>query len=46
MFDQQLDIASQMVLRWDRLGPENIITAADDFTKYASHLFVVSLLGC
>lgn len=34
MFDQQLDIASQMILRWDRLGPDNIVIAGDDFTKY------------
>jgi hypothetical protein len=34
MFDEQLDIASQMVLRWDRLGADNQILASDDFTKY------------
>lgn len=34
MFDQQLDIAAQMILRWDRLGPDNVVIAGDDFTKY------------
>ncbi len=33
MFDEQLYIASQMVLRWDRLGPDHQILASDDFTK-------------
>ncbi|KAB8576180.1 hypothetical protein FH972_025708 [Carpinus fangiana] len=35
MFPEQLDIASQMILRWDRLGPDNIIDTADDFTRLA-----------
>lgn len=30
-----LDTISQMVLKWDRLGPENEIVASDDFTKLA-----------
>lgn len=42
MFDQQMDIASQMILRWDRLGPENIIVAADDFTKYVKNPYSLS----
>jgi cytochrome P450/NADPH-cytochrome P450 reductase len=33
MFDGMLDIASQMVLRWDRLGPENEIECSDDLTR-------------
>ena len=33
MFPQMLDIASQMILRWDRLGPENQIDPSDDFTR-------------
>lgn len=32
MFPDMLDIASQMILKWDRLGPENEILCADDFT--------------
>lgn len=34
MFDEQLDIASQLILRWDRLGPNHEIQTSDDFTKY------------
>ena len=34
MFDQQLDIAGQMILKWDRLGPKNEISCSDDFTRY------------
>jgi cytochrome P450/NADPH-cytochrome P450 reductase len=28
-----IDIVSQMLLKWDRLGPENEIVCADDFTR-------------
>ena len=34
MFNEQLEIASQMILKWDRLGPENKTLCSDDFTKY------------
>lgn len=32
MFPQQLDIASQMILKWDRLGADHEIDTADNFT--------------
>ena len=32
MFPEQLDIASQMILKWDRLGPSHEIETTDDFT--------------
>ena len=32
MFPQQLDIASQLILKWDRLGPNHEIDPTDDFT--------------
>jgi cytochrome P450/NADPH-cytochrome P450 reductase len=32
MFPEMLDIASQMVLRWDRQGPDHEIELSDDFT--------------
>lgn len=35
MFPKMLDMVSQMVLKWDRLGPEHEIVAADDFTRLA-----------
>lgn len=35
MFDDMLDISAQMVLRWDRMGPEHVIDTADDFTRLA-----------
>ncbi|KAK4626456.1 Bifunctional cytochrome P450/NADPH--P450 reductase [Fulvia fulva] len=35
MFDGMQDIASQMVLRWDRLGPEHEIDCGDDLTRLA-----------
>ena len=27
-----MDIVSQMILKWDRLGPDNEILCSDDFT--------------
>lgn len=33
MFDEMLDIAEQMVLRWDRFGPRAVIDVADDMTR-------------
>lgn len=35
MFDRMLDISSQMVLKWDRQGPDHEIDCADDFTRLA-----------
>lgn len=35
MFDDMLDISSQMILRWDRLGPEHEIECSDDLTRLA-----------
>jgi cytochrome P450/NADPH-cytochrome P450 reductase len=32
MFPEMLDISSQMVLKWDRNGPDHEIEIADDFT--------------
>ncbi|HEU5267750.1 MAG TPA: cytochrome P450, partial [Jatrophihabitans sp.] len=33
MFDQMLDIADQMLLRWERFGPGSVIDVADDMTR-------------
>lgn len=35
IFDDILDISSQMVLKWDRLGPEHEIECSDDLTRLA-----------
>ena len=40
MFPQMMDIVSQMILRWERLGEENIIACSDDFTRMVRLLFV------
>lgn len=39
MFPQMMDIVSQMVLRWDRLGEHHVISCSDDFTRMVCHLF-------
>ena len=33
MFDQMLDIADQMLLRWERFGPDNVIEVTEDMTR-------------
>lgn len=33
MFDPMLDILEQLLLKWERFGPDNRIEAADDFTR-------------
>ncbi len=33
MFDQMLDIADQMLVRWERFGPSAVIDVADDMTR-------------
>ncbi|KAI9709203.1 MAG: hypothetical protein M1828_002542 [Chrysothrix sp. TS-e1954] len=32
MFSEMLDVVSQLILKWDRLGPKNNIICSDDFT--------------
>lgn len=32
MFPQMMDIASQLILKWDRMGSEHEIVTSDDFT--------------
>ena len=33
MFDQMLDIADQMLVRWERFGPNAVIDVTDDMTR-------------
>lgn len=33
MFDQMLEIADQMLLRWERFGPETVIEVTEDMTR-------------
>ena len=33
MFDRMLDIAEQMLLRWERFGPDHVIEVTDDMTR-------------
>lgn len=33
MFDEMHDIASQLVIKWARFGPEDKINVTDDFTR-------------
>jgi cytochrome P450/NADPH-cytochrome P450 reductase len=40
MFDEMHDIASQLVLKWARQGPESIISVTDDFTRLTLDTYV------
>lgn len=33
MFDQMLDIADQMLIRWERFGPDTVIEVTEDMTR-------------
>jgi cytochrome P450/NADPH-cytochrome P450 reductase len=33
MFDEMYDIASQLVVKWARFGPQEKIHVTDDFTR-------------
>ncbi|CEL62386.1 NADPH-ferrihemoprotein reductase [Rhizoctonia solani AG-1 IB] len=35
MFDDMFDVISQLVLKWERFGPEHEINPTDDFTRLA-----------
>ncbi|CAE6437657.1 unnamed protein product, partial [Rhizoctonia solani] len=35
MFDDMVDVASQLVLKWERFGPHHDIDPTDDFTRLA-----------
>ena len=35
MFDQMLDIGDQMLVRWERFGPDNVIEVTEDMTRLA-----------
>ncbi|KAJ1303594.1 hypothetical protein OPQ81_011777 [Rhizoctonia solani] len=35
MFDDMFDVASQLVLKWERFGPHHAIDPTDDFTRLA-----------
>ncbi|CAE6508332.1 unnamed protein product [Rhizoctonia solani] len=35
MFDDMFDVVSQLVLKWERFGPEHEIDPTDDFTRLA-----------
>lgn len=35
MFNDMYDICSQLVLKWERFGPDYVIDPTDDFTRLA-----------
>ncbi|EFQ89396.1 hypothetical protein PTT_14357 [Pyrenophora teres f. teres 0-1] len=45
MFDDMMDIATQMLLRWDRFGPEHEILCSDDFTRLTFDMIGLCAFG-
>jgi cytochrome P450/NADPH-cytochrome P450 reductase len=45
MFPGMMDIASQMLLKWDRLGPDHEIVCSDDFTRLAFDVIGLCAFG-
>jgi cytochrome P450/NADPH-cytochrome P450 reductase len=41
MFPQMVDGASQLILKWDRLQPENCIGVIDEFTRLALDIIAI-----
>ncbi|KIM26551.1 hypothetical protein M408DRAFT_56754, partial [Serendipita vermifera MAFF 305830] len=45
MFDDMMDICSQLVLKWERYGPEYAINPAEDFTRLAFDTLSLCTMG-
>ncbi|KAF1936809.1 bifunctional P-450/NADPH-P450 reductase [Clathrospora elynae] len=45
MFDGMMDISTQMLLRWDRFGPDHEITCSDDFTRLTFDMIGLCAFG-
>jgi cytochrome P450/NADPH-cytochrome P450 reductase len=43
MFDDMFEVISQLVLKWERFGPEHEIDPTDDFTRLAFETMSVHL---
>lgn len=35
MYDDMMDVCSQLMLKWERFGPERVFDPVDDFTRLA-----------
>ena len=45
MFDDMVDVVSQLVLKWERFGPRARIDPATDFTALALETISLSMLN-
>ncbi|KAK5230932.1 hypothetical protein LTR99_000757 [Exophiala xenobiotica] len=45
MFDEMYDIATQLVLKWDRYGPQHDIKVTDDFTRLTLDSIALCAMG-
>ncbi|KIW18164.1 hypothetical protein PV08_02452 [Exophiala spinifera] len=45
MFDEMYDIATQLVLKWERFGPQHDIKVTDDFTRLTLDSIALCAMG-
>jgi hypothetical protein len=45
MYTDMMDIASQLVLKWERFGPEHVFDATEDFTRLAFDTISLCAMG-
>jgi len=45
MFEGMRDVAEQLVLKWERFGPEHLIDPSDDFTRTALDAISLCTMG-
>ncbi|KZV98413.1 cytochrome P450 [Exidia glandulosa HHB12029] len=45
MFDDMKDILGQLVLKWERFGPDHAINPTDDFTRLAFDTLALCVMG-
>lgn len=45
MYTDMMDIASQLILKWERFGPDHAFDVSDDFTRLAFDTISLCAMG-
>jgi cytochrome P450/NADPH-cytochrome P450 reductase len=45
MYGDMMDIASQLILKWERFGPAHVFNATEDFTRLAFDTISLCAMG-
>jgi cytochrome P450/NADPH-cytochrome P450 reductase len=45
MYTDMMDIASQLILKWERFGPDHVFEVSDDFTRLAFDTISLCAMG-